>query len=151
MEPLPAMGQEQQAQPQEAPQQAQPEQSGDKPFPSSQAEAMQFSNDILQTLYDDKTHENIIKQLSSVGENEKTHSVGMIAANTVGDRVTDVKAQTGRPIEMELAVGAVERVVSELVEMAAGNGMFKMTPEEEQASVKASLDILDGIEGGQQQ
>lgn len=146
MQPLPTMGQEPQQQVQ--PEQGQQQGGGKGPFPSDQAEAMQFSNDILQVLYDERTHDNIIKQLSMVGDKDKTHSVGVIAANVVGDRVTDVKAQTGRPIEMELAVGAVERVVGELMVMGKGNGFFEMTPEEEQAAVKASIDILDGIEQG---
>jgi hypothetical protein len=135
MQPLPAMGQQQQ-------------QEGKGPFPSSHAEALQFSNDILQVLYDERTHGNIIKQLSNVGEPDKAHSVGLIAANTVGDRVSDVRAQTGRPIEMELAVGAVESVVKELSTMAKGNGFFEMSPDEEQAAVKSSIETLDGIEQG---
>jgi hypothetical protein len=140
------MGQ-QQGQPQEQAQQQPQQQQGKGPFPASQEEALQFSNDILQILYDERTHGNIIKQLSIASETEKVHAVGMVAANTVGERVADVKAQTGRPIEMELAVGAVESVVKELTTMAKGNGFFELSKEEEQAAIKTSIEMLDGIEG----
>lgn len=140
MQPLPAMVQEQ---PQE-----QPENKNKGPFPSSKDEALQFSNDILQVLYDENTHANIIKQLSNVGEVDKVNSVGVIAANTVGDRITDVHGQTSRPIDMGLTVGAVKRVVAELATMAKGNGFFEMSPDDEKKAIKSSIDILDGIEQG---
>ena len=142
MQPLPAIGQ-QQEQPQQPVQQEQV-----KSYPASEAEAMQFSNDLMQVMYDEKTHGNIIKQLSSVGEKDKTHSVGMIAANVVGDRITDMKGQTGRPIEMEYTVKGVERVVNELASIAQGNGVFEMSEGEEQKAVEGAIQILDGIEGG---
>ena len=128
-------------------------QSEDKgPFPASEGEAKQFSNDILQVLYDDKTHDNIVRQVSNIGDAEKVEAVGMVAANIVGNRTGDVRAQTGRPIEMKLVVGAVQAVIGELAEIAENNGSFSMAPEERQGSLQSAITILDEMSkgGGQQ-
>ena len=123
-------------------------QQGQKPFPSDYGEAKQFSNDLKQVLYDDTTHDNIIKQISRVGE-DKPQGVGMIVANVIGDRVGDVRAQSNRPIEMKLVAGAARMVIEEIAEIAENSGAFEMAPEEKQGAMEIAVSILDDMSRGQ--
>jgi small ligand-binding sensory domain FIST len=102
-------------------------------------------------MYDDRTHDNIVKQLKSIDESNKIHGVGIIAGNIVGNRVADVKAQTKRPIEMKLVAGATQAVISELSEIAENSNMFSMSPKEKQASFREAINMLDQIGSGGRQ
>jgi hypothetical protein len=142
-QPVPAP----QGQPVPAPQQGQPTaapQQGKKPFPATKAEALQFSNDILQVIYDERTHGGIVKQLSDVDEQAGIgNGVGIIAGNLVGNRVADVRGQTGRKLEMKLVVDGTKAVITELGEIADGEGLFTMSPEDRKQALITSINILD--------
>ncbi len=141
------MQQPQQSLPQQPQQQPQGENQG-KPFPSSSSEAVQFSNDILQVLYDERTHGNIVKQLSGSSDNP-AQGVGMVAANIVGNRVADVKAQTNRKIEMRLVVEALkDGVIPELAEIAENNGLFTMSEQDKAQATQTGITILDDMGKG---
>lgn len=130
--------------------QGQPAQGGQQePFPADKAEALQFSNDILQILVDPQVHTNNIKGLSQIEEAHKVEGIALMASNLVGDRVTDVKAQTGRPIEMRLAIGAIRSVVDEFAETAEGEGFFSMSVPEKQQSIQRAAETLDNMTGAQ--
>jgi len=118
------------------------------PFPESEAEALKFSNDILQVIHDERTHGNIVKQLDDVDDSAKGQGVGVIAAHIVGNRVADVRGQTGRKIEMRLVVGALQAVVSELSAIAQDNKFFEMSPKEKQQALESSVAILDQMGKG---
>lgn len=136
------MAQPQQQEPQESPQQ------GKRPFPADKDEAMTFSNDLLEILHGEKTHQNIISQLSNVDESNKGDAVGIIAANIVGNRVADVRGQTGRKIEMKLVVNALKAVINETSEMGEDNGFFKMGPKDKGRAAKMAISILDKLGTG---
>ena len=123
-----------------APQQAS---GGKKPFPATKAEALQFSNDLLQVLYDERTYPNIVKQLSDVPAESIGNGVGMVAGNLVGNRIADVRGQTGRQIEMKLVVDAIKAVITELGEIAAGEGFFELNPEDRTVAFKTVVQMLD--------
>ena len=114
-----------------------------KPFPATKAEALQFSNDLLQVLYDERTHGNIVKQLSEVPQESIGHGVGVIAGNIVGNRVADVRGQTGRKLEMKLVVDAVKAVITELSEIAEGEGFFTLAPADRKTAFITVVDMLD--------
>lgn len=116
-----------------------------RPFPASKGEALQFSNDLLQILYDERTHANIVKQLDDVRSVSIGPGVGLIAGHLVGGRIADVRAQTGRQIEMKLVVDAVQAVVRELGEIAAGEGFFEMTPDDQKVAVRSAVQMLDKL------
>ena len=116
-----------------------------KPFPATKGEAMQFANDLLQILYDERTHANIVQQLDDVKTVAVGPGVGLIAGHLVGNRVADVRAQTRRQIEMKLVVDAVRAVVRELGEIAAGEGFFEMKPEEQKVAVRGAVQMLDKL------
>ena len=119
-------------------------QQGKKPFPATKAEALQFSNDILQVIYDERTHGGIVKQLSDVDEQAGIgNGVGIIAGNLVGNRVADVRGQTGRKLEMKLVVDGTKAVITELGEIADGEGLFTMSPEDRKQALITSINILD--------
>ena len=123
-------------------------------FPANRAEAMKFRNDVMQVLYDERTHGGIVEQLQAVGNKDIGQSLGMIAGNIVGNRVGDVRAQTGRSIEMKLVAGAVKAVVMELAEIAEDNGLFKTPPEEQKEAFQVAIQLLDELaknSQGQQQ
>jgi len=138
----------QQAPPQQAPpqppQQAQPgKKKNTKPFPENEAEARKFSNDILQVMYDDSTHANIVKQMESVTEDHKAHTVSLITSNLIGDRLADVRAQTGRQIEKRLVIGGIQAVIKEISEIAEAQGMFEMSKQDMMESLAESVKVLD--------
>jgi len=114
-----------------------------KPFPATKAEALQFSNDLLQVLYDERTHGNIVKQLSEVPQESIGHGVGAIAGNIVGNRIADVRGQTRRKIEMKLVVDAVKAVITELGEIAEGEGFFELAPADRTIAFKTVVQMLD--------
>ena len=115
-----------------------------KPFPADKSEAMQFSNDILQVIYDDRTHDGIVEQLSQVDEQAGIgNGVGIIAGNLVGNRVADVRGQTGRKIEMKLVVDATKAVITELGEIAEGEGFFEMAPADRKQAFVVTVNTLD--------
>jgi hypothetical protein len=116
-----------------------------KPFPATKGEALQFSNDLLQILYDERTHANIVQQLDDVKDVAIGKGVGIVAGHVVGNRVSDVRAQTGRPLEMKLVVDAVMAVVKELGEIAAGEGFFEMNPDDQKVAVKTAVQMLDQL------
>lgn len=131
----------------------QAQQAGQKkpPFPANKAEAMQFSNDILQVIYDERTHAGIVKQLSEVDEQTGIGTgVGLIAGNLVGNRVADVRGQTGRQLEMKLVVDGTKAVITELGEIADGEGLFTLSPEDRKQALIASVNILDKMGEGKQ-
>lgn len=130
--------------------QAQPQGEQKAPYPSTREEAQQFSNDILQVLYDDKTHENIVKQLSNIDDETLVQGVGMTAANIVGDRIGDVRSQTGRQIEMKLVVDAMEAVIPELIAIANTNEFFEMNEEQKTQARDVGIQILDEMGNGEQ-
>jgi len=139
-----------QPQPQGQPSPQQPQQKGS--FPSDAVEAKKFSNDILQVLYDDKTHGNIVNQLSGLEGDSVIQGVGMTAANIVGNRVSDVRAQTGRQIEMKLVVGALkDAVIPELAQIATKNGFFEMSDKDKAQATQIGISILDDMGKGKQQ
>ena len=121
----------------------QPQQKG--PFPANRDEAMTFSNDILEILHGEKTHQNIIGQLSNVDEQNKGEAVGIISANLVGNRVADVRGQTGRKIEMKMVVNALKAVINETSEMGEDNGFFQMDPKAKGVAIKTAIGILDKL------
>jgi hypothetical protein len=127
------------------PAEKQPAEKSNKPFPATKGEALQFSNDILQILYDERTHGNIVQQLDDVKTVSVGKGVGLVAGHVVGNRVADVRAQTGRPLEMKLVVDAVIAVVKELGDIAAGEGFFEMTPDDQKISVKTAVQMLDQL------
>ena len=139
---LPRGPQQGRATPQQAKQPTGPSQK--QPFPADKAEAMQFSNDILQVIYDERTHDNIVQQLSQVDEQAGIgKGVGLIAGNLVGNRVADVRGQTGRKIEMKLVVDGVKAVITELGEIAEGEGFFTMQAADRKDALVASVGMLD--------
>ena len=121
---------------------AQPQQNT-KPFPATKAEALQFSNDLLQVLYDERTHRNIVKQLSEVPQESTGHGVGVVAGNIVGNRIADVRGQTRRKIEMKLVVDAIKAVITELGEIAAGEGFFELSPADRKTAFLTVVQMLD--------
>ena len=121
---------------------AQPQQNS-KPFPATKAEALQFSNDLLQVLYDERTHGNIVKQWSEVPQESIGPGVGAIAGNIVGNRIADVRGQTRRKIEMKLVVDAVKAVITELGEIAEGEGFFELAPADRTIAFKTVVQMLD--------
>lgn len=135
--------------PQDSPQES-PQGEQKPPYPSNNKEAQQFSNDILQVLYDDKTHESVVKQLSGIDDETAVQGVGMIAANIVGDRVGDVISQTGRKVEMRLVVDAVQAVIPELIAIANKNDLFEMADEQKTQARDVSIQILDEMGNGEQ-
>jgi len=161
---LPGIGQQPTQQPvqqqpnQEQPQQAQEQQPGGKgPFPSSRGEALQFANDMFQVIYSEKIYPNILKQLDDVSTVNIGNGVGLIAGHLVGNRVADVRGQTGRQIERRLLIdksgdGAIFAVIGELAEIAERNQFFKMTDAHKKQALATSLKILDDMGGpnGQQ-
>jgi len=114
-----------------------------KPFPATKVEALQFSNDLLQVLYDERTHGNIVQQLSEVPQESIGHGVGVIAGNIVGNRIADVRGQTRRKLEMKLVVDAVKAVITELGEIAAGEGFFELSPADRKTAFLTVVDMLD--------
>lgn len=123
-----------------------------KPFPADRSEALQFSNDLLQVMYDDRTHAGIVKQLSDVDEQTGIgNGVGLIAGNIVGNRVSDVRGQTGRKIEMKLVVDGTKAVITELGEIAEGERLFAMTKEDRKQALITSVNMLDKMGSGKQQ
>ena len=121
------------------------------PFPRDKEEALKFSNDILQVMYDDQYHANLVKQLQNVDEQNKPHALGLMASNIIGDRVADVRAQTGKQVEMKLVIDGLKTVISELTGIAEDNKLFKTSPEEENAALRSSVETLDqiGAQNGQ--
>jgi hypothetical protein len=137
----PVMQQSPVEQAQGGPQQGQ----GKAPYPADAGEAKQFSNDILQILYDERTHANIVKQLSEVDQGMTGKGVGLIAGHLVGNRVSDVRGQTGRKIEMRLVVDAVKAVIRELAEIAEGEEFFAMQGADKKEAFQVAISVLDQL------
>lgn len=134
---------------QEQPMQEQPEKPVQQkgPYPSTRGEAMQFSNDILQVLYSEKIYPNILKQLDEISSVDIGKGVGLVAGHLVGNRVQDVRGQTGRKIEMKLVVDGVQAVIGELAEIAERNQFFTMTPQQKKQALAIALKMLDEMGG----
>lgn len=135
---------------QQAPQQ---EQANNAPFPSSKEEAMKFSNDILQVLYSPETHSNIVAQLEQAKGAPIGNSLGAIAGNVVGNRVADVRGQTGRKIEMGLLLGnkkkpgGLQKTIMEIADIAESNGIFKASDKDKSTALKTAVEMLDKTAG----
>lgn len=132
--------------------QAQPQgQEQGKPFPATPAEAKKFSNDVLQVLYDERTHPRIVKQIEGLADLPQDvlgQGVGMIAAQLVGTRIADVRGQTGRPIEMRTALGALKAVIGEVSELAEDYGVAKVPPQAKAEAMDVGVEILDKTSQG---
>lgn len=144
--PMPQQEQQPRPQPQPGlPPKGQSAEQSKKPFPATKGEAMQFANDLLQILYDERTHANIVQQLDDVKAVSIGQGVGLIAGHLVGNRVADVRAQTKRQIEMRLIADALRAVVRELGEIAAGEGFFEMTGDDQKVAVRTAARMLDKL------
>ena len=114
---------------------------------------MKFSNDILQILLTPQTRENIIHQLEQAKGAPVGPSVGLIAANLVGNRVSDVVGQTGRKVEMGLLLGnkkkpgGVQATIMELADIAESNGIFKVSDKDKAEALRTAVGMLDSAGG----
>jgi hypothetical protein len=151
--PLPA--QQPQAQPVQQGQQpqGQPAKNGKGPFPANRGEALQFANDLLQIIYSEKIFPNILQQLDDVNSVDVGKGVGLIAGHLIGNRVADVRGQTGRQIERRLLIdksgdGAVFAVIGELAEIAERNQLFQMNDAQKKQALAVTLKVLDDMGGG---
>ena len=133
----------QQAQQESAPQQGAAQPNNKETFPASKEEAMKFSNDIAQIMYTEKIYDNTVNQLENIKEIDKGTGMGTIAGQIVGNRLADVRAQTGRKIDMRFAMEAIKATTKTLVEMARDNKIFEPTRDDVKKSLQTSVKIID--------
>ena len=120
-----------------------------QPFPATPAEAMQFSNDMLEAFTSDQIEANLTQQLQSMPEQERDKALGVMAGQFVGSMVANVRGQTGnRPFEMDLVLGAVRATINELAEMGADVGI-NFTNQEKAGAMDFAVRILDQAGRGQ--
>lgn len=121
-----------------------------KAFPQNRAEALKFSNDMLEVLYNEEINNNLVKQIASLPKQVPAETgIGMIAAQLLGNRFADVRAQTGRPIDIRYAAGAANAVATEIVGIAEKLGT-KLDDKQKIGVLKeASRFIDDAAMGGQ--
>lgn len=136
----------QQAQPQQGSQQgSQQGTQQEKPsFPATQEEEKKFSNDILEVLVNEKIYNNTVSQLEQLKEGDRGQGVGMIAGQLVGNRLADVRGQTGRKLKMRVAIDATKATIRGIAGIARENQLFEMKKEEMQTALKTSVEMLDG-------
>ena len=117
--------------------------SGKPPYPANQAEALKFSNDIFQILYDKRTYPGILKQLQSAVGTPLGHALALIASNIIGGRVADVVGQTGRQVEMKLVSDAIQSVVLQLGEIADRNKLFEVSDQDVKQAITETAKMID--------
>ena len=144
----------QQQNPLQSPVQGQPGQQpaqGAESFPATQSEAMQFSNDILESINNEQIHANLVEQIKEIPEQVPMgQGIGQISAQLVGTHVSNVKTQTGRPMEMRVALDALKAVVGEVSEIAEGVGR-KVEPKDKGEAMQVGVQILNQMDGQQGQ
>jgi len=119
-------------------------------YPDKPQEAFKFANNIMEELWRDGENSKWIKKLTSMPSNMPIEQgIGVIAGQLVGEMLGQLRSSGRRPT-MKLALGAVQTVVSELVEVGNASGMEIPEGVEEPATAVATKIIDDTTNGAKE-
>jgi len=152
----PQPGQPQPGQPQPGqPQPGQPDNGGEI-YPANPKEAIIFANNIMDSIYRGGAESPVVNQITSMPQEVPPEKgIGMIAGKIVGDMLIQLRG-TGRKPAMKIVMGAIDKTISELIEIGETAGVPGISAEIKEPSMAIATNMIDSAsknEGqpGQQQ